>query len=373
MTITIRERKPKDGERKLYLDIYDANAIKKRTSKTLNLFLYDNPTTTQRKTNKEVLEAAERIRSKMLLESAYESKGLSGLSNNEKNSIDFIVFFRQQTDKRYETSANYGNWDGVYKHLIKFCPNGIPINKVDVKWLEDLKHFLKYVAKTKSNTNLSQNSIHSYFNKVKACLRIAYMEDIIIKNPADRVVGFKSSDTQREFLTFEEVQKIAKAKCDIPRLKQAFLFSIFTGMRWSDINKLVWSEVEYSEQDDYWRIRFTQKKTKGIETLPISNQAKEIIGEPGAPDSRVFEGLKYSAWYNMKLLQWVMRAGITKTITFHCARHTYATLQLSNGTDIYTLSKMLGHRELKTTQVYAKVIDQTKINATKAIPTIELD
>ena len=92
-----------------------------------------------------------------------------------------------------------------------------------------------------------------------------------------------------------------------------------------------------------------------------------MLGEEKAQDERVFVGLRYSAWYNVKLLQWVMKAGITKNITFHCARHTYATLQLSLGTDIYTVSKLLGHRELKTTQIYAKVIDDKKIEAADKI------
>ena len=68
----------------------------------------------------------------------------------------------------------------------------------------------------------------------------------------------------------------------------------------------------------------------------------------------------------------MMKAGISKTITFHCARHTFATLQLTNGTDIYTVSKLLGHRELKTTQLYAKIIDDKKIEATNAIPNLNL-
>lgn len=114
-------------------------------------------------------------------------------------------------------------------------------------------------------------------------------------------------------------------------------------------------------------IRFRQKKTKGAETLPISEQAFGLLGERQGQDERVFIGLKYSAWHNLKLQQWVMRAGISKTITFHCARHTYATLQLTAGTDIYTVSKLLGHRELKTTQVYAKIIDEKKKEAANKI------
>jgi site-specific recombinase XerD len=92
-----------------------------------------------------------------------------------------------------------------------------------------------------------------------------------------------------------------------------------------------------------------------------------LLGDRKQQNDRVFEGLKYSAWYNLKLQQWMMKAGITKNITFHCARHTYATIQLTLGTDIYTVSKLLGHKDLRTTQIYAKVIDERKKEAANLI------
>jgi site-specific recombinase XerD len=101
--------------------------------------------------------------------------------------------------------------------------------------------------------------------------------------------------------------------------------------------------------------------------MPISEQAYSLLGERKEPTEQVFEGLTYSAHENKHLAKWVGLAGIKKDITFHCFRHTFATLQLSNGTDIYTVSKMLGHRELKTTQIYAKIIDATKRTAADKI------
>lgn len=80
----------------------------------------------------------------------------------------------------------------------------------------------------------------------------------------------------------------------------------------------------------------------------------------------VFAGLPDPSWISRPLARWVEAAGITKHITFHCFRHTYATLQLANGTDIYTVSKMLGHTNVRTTQIYAKVIDEKKEKATEA-------
>jgi len=93
----------------------------------------------------------------------------------------------------------------------------------------------------------------------------------------------------------------------------------------------------------------------------------QLLGERTSPTDRVFIGLKYSAWHNLHLQQWMLKAGITKSITFHCARHTYATLQLTLGTDIYTVSKLLGHKDLKTTQIYAKIIDEKKREAANRI------
>jgi integrase len=125
-------------------------------------------------------------------------------------------------------------------------------------------------------------------------------------------------------------------------------------------------DVEYISDNGFF-IRFTQQKTGGVEMMPISDQAYSLMGGRRQPKDKVFKGLTYSAYSNRHLAKWIGLAGITKEITFHCFRHTYATLQLSKGTDIYTVSKMLGHRSLKTTQVYAKIIDEAKRQASERI------
>ncbi len=101
--------------------------------------------------------------------------------------------------------------------------------------------------------------------------------------------------------------------------------------------------------------------------MPISEQAYTLLGERRGENEKFFCRLVYSAYTNKQLFQWLKEAGITKKITFHCFRHTFATLQLTKGTDIYTVSKMLGHREIKTTQIYAKVVDDAKREAANKI------
>lgn len=177
-----------------------------------------------------------------------------------------------------------------------------------------------------------------------------------------KVKGFAVGESTREYLTSEELQKLASTPCKLPILKRAFLFSALTDIRWSDFNKLIWSEVRDEGIDNtgvpIYQIVFQQKKTDGVEYLYISQQARELLENRKDHKERVFKGLRYSAHMNLQLLRWCMFAGINKHITFHSARHTDAVLLLENGGDTYSVSKLLGHREIGTTEIYTKIIDK---------------
>ncbi len=360
MKVTLRKRN-QGGMTSLYLDYYLKG---KRKAEYLKLYLDPTAKTKAAKeVNKKTLQLAETIRAQRQIEI---QNGVYGFRDNEKLKGSFTNYIELLTEKRKDSTGNYGNWDSMLKHLTAYIPRDITFAEVNREFVQGFKEYLDKEVKTKGNQNLSQNSKYSYFNKLRAALKQAVKDGIIPTNPAEGIEGFKQGEPQREFLTLQELQAVVKEECEIPQMKTAFIFSCLTGLRWSDINKLLWSEVQHSNEMGYY-IRFRQKKTKGVETLPISDQAFGLLGERQEKDERVFKGLKYSAWHNLKLQQWVMKAGISKTITFHCARHTYATLQLTAGTDIYTVSKLLGHRELRTTQIYAKVIDEKKKEAANKI------
>ena len=242
----------------------------------------------------------------------------------------------------------------------------MPFSTITVKLLEELKLFMLTAPQGGSKSGpVSQNTASTYFSIVKAGLKQAFVDEYLTIDISEKVKNIPTKESRRESLTIEEVNKLVETPCEDDVLKRASLFSILTGMRHCDIMRLKWSELV--NIDGTWRVDFTQKKTSGVEYTPISDQAYALCGERRLPNNLVFEGLTPPSWINRPLKKWVEAAGIKKHITFHCFRHSYAVLQLSNGTDIYTVSKMLGHTNVKTTQIYAKVVDEKKEKAANAI------
>lgn len=345
---------------------------KKESHKSLKLRIFQTPKTiAEKEHNKKTLALAELIRAKRLLEM---QEGHYNHHTGFKSQANFLEYFKKLTRERKTNEGNYGNWTSAYKHLVAYN-NGEVLRFCDCNeiFIDGFKKYLQTAKITKSNTTLSTNSAISYLNKLKAALTQAFNDRIILDNPGKRVKGIKPEENVREFLLQEETQKLFKTPCSYPLLKNAFLFSCITGLRWSDINKLVWKEIIFFEAEQRWKIHFRQKKTKGLQYHPISEVAYKLLGERRGDDERVFKGLKYSAWNNHLLQEWIWKdADIKKKITFHCARHSYATLLLSSGGDIYTVSSLLGHQDLKTTEIYGKIISSQKNKVVDLLPTFEI-
>lgn len=371
--IRLRQRKTTSGNISLYLDIY-LNG--KRTYEFLKMHLIPERTRADRERNRETLKLADAIRAKRVVELR---NGQFGFQNRPSASIRFFDYYRAMCEKRLgeESRGNWGNWFSCLHHLKKYEKREtITLGEITPEWVQGFKDYLENDAvawghdfrKRIKDKPLARNSKLSYFNKLRACLNQAYEEQIIPTNPLRGIEGFKPEEGTRMYLTLDEVRKLAATECEYPQIKAAFLFSCLTGLRRSDVLRLTWGDVH--KQGDFTRIIFRQKKTSGQEYLDISQQAAELMGERGLPDEHVFTDIHSPTCTNNTLKLWVARAGINKTITFHCGRHTFATLMLDIGTDIYTVSKLLGHRDLSTTQIYAKVMDKNKQAAVASMPTI---
>ena len=371
MKITLRERLLPSGKINLSIEYYKGtiqqpNGKRKtvRDYENLKLFLHSEPKNAgERKENKETMALAKQI---LAIREAEFYQGRFELKNTTKGKRTFLDYFHEKTEEKIDSPKNYGNWTATMIHL-KRCisPNTI-FDDIDEKFIKRVRTYFDKEARTKSNLPLSLNSKYSYFNKFKACLRAAFDEGYLAINYASKAKSFEQAESQREYLTFSELQELANTECKYEVLKRAFLFSCLTGLRWSDINTMTWSEVR--DEDNTSRVNFRQEKTDGVEYLYISKQARELLGERKGNMDRVFIGLKYSAVYNNAIVLWCNKAGISKHITFHSARHTNAVLLLENGADIYTVSKRLGHREIRTTAIYAKIVDEKMKEASNLIP-----
>ena len=378
MKISLSQRKLKDGRISLSIEFYRGSEITDdgkrkhlRNFENLDTYLIVDPKTAkEKKENKEALEFAENV---IAIRKAEYAQGRFELKNTAKAKRVFLNFFADLAEEKrtLDSSNNYGNWFSTYQHLKKVVPKNLTFEEIDEYFIKKVRKYFEKDAISKSDLPLSQNSKYSYFNKYKAALRNAFDNGYLTINYASKIKSFEQAESQREYLIFDELQRLAKAECKYPVLKKAFLFSCLSGLRWSDINTLIWKEVR--DEGDISRVNFRQEKTEGVEYLYISKQARELLGERQDPQERVFKGLKYGMTYNTEIIRWRNRAAVPKHITFHSARHTNAVLLLENGADIYTVSKRLGHRELRTTQIYAKIVDSKMKEAAEIIPELNIE
>jgi len=279
-----------------------------------------------------------------------------GFLRKKKSDTDFVEYFKILIEGKKSSKSNHDTWISTLNYIEKYTGGSLMFSQITEQFCNDFRKFLLTSSTFRSSkTNLSKNAASTYFNKFKASIYQAFRDQLIETDIASKVNYIKIEETHKEFLTLEELKKLEKTKCVFPILKRAALFSALTGLRISDIKKMKWSEVCQNTSGHF--IRYKQQKTGSNESLYISDSAYELLGERQLDIDLVFPGINNSA----------IDAGVYRKITFHSFRHTYATLLVSNGVDIYTVSKMLGHKNVKTTQVYSKVVDKLKIEAANSI------
>ncbi|STF08911.1 site-specific integrase [Elizabethkingia anophelis] len=378
MKITLKRKNLKDGQISLYIEYYKGSTIDLngkrihlREFEYLKLYLNAEPKNAkEKKDNKETLELAENI---LAIRKTNYIQGKFDIKSTTKSKRTFLNYFAEimEEKQKQDSSNNYGNWFSTFQHLKKIISPNMTFEEVDETFIKKVRNYIDYNARSKSDLPLSQNSKYSYFNKFKAALRSAFDDGYLSINYATKIKSFDQAESQREYLTFEELQSLSKSPCKYEILKRAFIFSCLTGIRWSDINTMTWSEVR--DEGENSRINFRQEKTDGVEYLYISKQARDLLSERQSPEERVFKGLKYSMTYNTEIVRWCNRAGIFKHITFHSARHTNAVLLLEGGADIYTVSKRLGHREIRNYSNLCKIVDKKMKEAAEMIPELNIE
>ena len=365
--VFLRKREYKNGTISLYLDFYPPIRNPRTGAESrreyLNLYLIKNPKSRMDKeANAVVMAQAEAQRAER--EIAVLS-GRYGFIDKHIETLDFMEYFKSVLKDHDQ------KWERVYTHFYNYTGGKCSVADVTLDFCNGFRSYLLDASKIHHQGNLSQNSAAGYWATFRAFLSIAYKEHFLMENLNDFLERIPTVETRRNYLTMDELHRLADTPCKIGVLKRASLFSCLTGLRISDILALKWENIE-RYQDGGHCIRLCTQKTDNEATLPISEEAYQLCLEnltdanDYAEDALIFKGLN-RIMIQRPLAAWLSEAGITKHITFHCFRHTYATLLVSEGTNIYTVSKMLTHKNVATTQIYADLVDERKRQAAETI------
>ena len=375
MKVELRTRKYKNGNRSLYLEYYNEKG--ERRTESLNLFLIPEKNDNDRKVNQATLNRALKLKAERILgiEREPEEDLMEPIPHTRfwdwmDEYESYIRNIKKLSDgfcKTVHTTINV-----VRAYLTHIRRPNMRLEKIDKAFCQGfLAYMMDEYKNTKSPKNpkpLSAKTLQLNQRNLISMLNRAVEEGLLEKNPFyeidPREKFQKTSPSSREFLTVQELKALADAPTGSPITKQTFLFCCFTGLRHSDKKELCWSDIQKTDSGDIIRIPSMQK-TKHSVTVPLGSQAKAWLPDwNGASlDAKIFPNAPAICNADRALKHIAKRAGIDKTISFHCSRHTFATLTLTAGGDIYTTSKLLGHTSVHTTEIYAEVVNEKKVAA----------
>ena len=363
-TVTLRTRPLKNGMLSYYLDYYpgyrDQETMKTIRHEGLNIYIYANPKNErERNFNATMSEKAEAIRCKRF-ESIVNDR--YDFFDRHKLKADFLEYYRKQLRKHDQ------KWEFVYHHFYNFVHGKCTFEEIDIDLCNKFREYLLNAKQLRRDDRISKNSASGYWSTFRGLLKILYRNRLIKTNINDFLDKIETEDTPKDYLSVEELYKLAETPCKKPILKTAALFSCLTSLRISDILSLQWHEIVDFAAGGKCVHTITQK-TKTEDIIPISDEALQLIGYSPEKTGLVFKGLKRS-WTQQPMKEWIREAGITKNITFHSYRRTYATLQGAAGTDIRTIQSNMAHKSITTTQRYMKVVDSNKREASNRISLI---
>jgi len=345
MRVSLKERELPSGRRSLYLDIRQRG--KKRRREGLNLML-----TGDRLADRETKKRAQAIRDLRFKELHNLAWGTDPGEGRKASFFDYADAMARERRVRSTRIV----WEKALRHFRAHAGADATFGVLDPETMRGFKSYLL--------DRMRESTARLYFQKINAVLKRAVVEEKLPRNPAAGIT-FKTARSTPVYLELAEVKLLAGTPLAAACTRNAFLFSCFTGLRFSDVAALRRGQI------DGERLKFIQQKTQDVSWLPLSGEALRILGDQlsRAEGDRVFP-LPAETVVNLSIKRWGKRAGIKKHFTYHASRHTFAMMLLQSGTDIYTVSKLLGHRSISTTQIYAHVIDDTKRAAIDRLPTL---
>jgi integrase len=363
--VKIRFKQLKNGNKSIYLARWNNSRQKWEYEFLKDLYIIPETSPEAKKANIETLRLANAVKAQKTVDIQNVAHGFSATGGRSKiNVIDYIKTLAEE--KRAKSGKERGTYQGylaLARQISEYSGTKTTFKQTDKIYCQGFLDFLKTAAnlnRGQGNKPLSENTRFWYMKVFEAVLNAAISDEIILINPFKQIkADVKPAKHKAEicYLTIEDLRTLENTPCFNPVVKQAFLFSCYSGLRYSDVCNLTWGKLQRDNEGNIF-INFVQEKTNKQEYLPIPQKAlNNLPDRTGTKDTDFIFNLPSDGYVNIQLRQWAFQAGITKHIHFHVARHTYATLLLSLEVPIETVSKNLGHSEIRTTQIYAKVVN----------------
>lgn len=367
--IRIRTKNLKGGNKSIYLDFYNEG---RREYKFLKMYLIPEKTKQDKEQNRETMKAAMTIKSEMIVNFNRKKAGIRDEKNSKITLIEWLkeVQLDYQRKGRVE-SEHMGTTINVLLKMGKGIDK-VRLGNVDKDLCLDILNFLKYDYISMKGTRLSPGGAHLYYKNINCALNIAFKKELIDKNPfdlVDKCDKISVPDPNRAFLTREEVKKLEDSDY-YAHIKNLFLFSCYYGLRISDISNLTWGNVIYDGDDV--TLNIIVQKTHNFLVVPLCKKAIQYLPQKPEkinPNEKVFT-LTTRENINIHIKKWMKKVGITKNVSMHTARHTFATLLLTQDVPIKVIQELLGHSEIETTLIYAKLVDKKKNEAVNRLDII---
>ena len=367
--IRIRTKKLNNGNESIYLDIYVDG---KRNYEFLKLYLVPEKDRATKNRNAETMKLANAIKAQKIVEIQNNRYGFSNSKN--KSNIKLIDYIQYIADKDVEKTGRKVTSNTLIHHLKRYDKTGVTFKQLDKEYIIGFVEYLKTAKQQhcKKEKYVSPNTRAHYYKMLRYCINYAVTEDILPANPMDKIKledKPKQVQAKREFLTIDELKILIKTDVRNNTVKRAFLFCCFCGIRHCDVAALTWGDLKEDNEGKY-TLNMVQQKTKIAISIPLSGEAVKQLPPKGNAKStdKVFADLISLGRTNEILPKWAESAGIDKHLTFHVSRHTHATMMITLGADLYTVSKLLGHTNIQVTQIYAKIVDESKKKAIDLIP-----
>lgn len=379
----LKQKELSDGQISLYLEyylgyskVYDENSDEEkvkidRKKESLNLYLWASPRTpAERQTNKDTLELARKIRNEREQE-LKEGKLGYRLKARNINFFDFIqTYYDEYTkgDKRMIKAAQ--------KRFVDFIALDYPLYKNNIspdKITSDMmEHFVEYMQ----SISKGEGAL-THWKRWKKIVKAAVKKDILKKNPCEDIICKADEEAlKKDILSLEEIEQLIATTYpeQNQNTRRAFIFTLYTGIRFCDIKELKYSNVDFSNK----MLTFNQKKTQGHSSksyvsIPLNDGLISLIGKAstGNPKEELLFKLPSQEMCLKALRHWTKKAGIDKHITWHCGRHSFAVNILNNGANIKTVASLLGHSGLQHTEKYTRAVDNLKENAINSLPELK--